>query len=156
MNTFLKLLFFSLVISQSLTVAAEAVNTQLTYQQLAEQGDAKAQAQLGARYLLGREIEKDEQKAAEWFLKAANQGYLEAQVIMAALFDSGIGVKHDVKTATSWYEKAAAQGHTPSLAILGKNPIAKGGVAFNYQAMRLSAAKQIPTEYAQKILLTSK
>jgi len=63
-------------------------------------------------------------------------------------------LKNDVKMATQWYEKAAAQGHTPSLAILGRNPVAKGGVAFNYQAMRLNAAKQIPTEYAKKILLT--
>ena len=154
MTIFLKLLFLILMLWQPLTVAGEAVNAQSTRQQFAEQGDAKAQAQLGAMYLLGSDIAKDEQKAAQWFLKAANQGYLEAQVIMAALFDSGIGVKNDVKTATYWYEKAAAQGHTPSLAILGKNPIAKGGVAFNYQAMRLSASKQIPAEYAKKILLT--
>jgi len=144
-----KLLFLSLMLVLSLNVRAEE-----STQQAAEQGDAKAQAKLGAMYLLGSGVEKDEQKAAEWMLKAANQGYLEAQVIMAALYDRGLGVKSDVKTATQWYEKAAAQGHMPSLAILGRNPVAKGGVAFNYQAMRLSAAKQIPTEYAKKILLT--
>ncbi len=147
----IKLLVLSLMLLLSISVQAEA----LAVQQAAEQGDAKAQAKMGAMYLLGSGIEKDEQKAAEWLLKAANQGYLEAQVIMAALFDRGLGVKSDVKIATQWYEKAAAQGHTPSLAILGRNPIAKGGVAFNYQAMRLSAAKQIPTEYAKKILLTT-
>ena len=50
--------------------------------------------------------------------------------------------------------KAAAKGNTTALALTGKNDVAKGGVAFNYQTMRLSAAKQIPTEYAKKILLT--
>ena len=58
--------------------------------------------------------------------------------------------------ATEWYEKAAAQGNTTSMAILGKNDVAKGGVAFSYQGMRLSAAKQIPTEYAKRILLMKK
>ena len=107
-------------------------------------------------YLLGYDgIEKDEEKAAEWMLKAANQGVVDAQVVIAAMYDRGMGVKNDVKMATKWYEKAAAQGHTTSLAILGKNDVAKGGIAFNYQAMRLSAAKQIPAEYAKRILLTN-
>lgn len=145
-----KLLVLSFMLSLGLTVQAEE-----PVRQAAEQGDAKAQARLGAMYLLGSGIEKDEQKAAEWMLKAANQGYLEAQVIMAALYDRGLGVKSDVKTASQWYQKAAAQGHAPSLAILGKNDAAKGSVAFNYQAMRLSASKQIPTEYAKRILLTT-
>ena len=105
-------------------------------------------------YLLGNSVEKDEQKAAEWMLKAANQGHIEAEVIVAAMYDRGLGVKNDVKMATQWYEKAAAQGNATSMAILGKNEVAKGGVAFSYQGMRLSAAKQIPTEYAKRILLT--
>jgi len=70
------------------------------------------------------------------------------------MYDRGLGVKNDVKMATQWYEKAAAQGNDTARAILGKNDVAKGSVAFSYQAMRLSAAKQIPTEYAKRILLT--
>lgn len=124
-------------------------------EQSAMQGNAEVQAKLGAMYLLGRNgVEIDEQKAAEWISKSVNQGFIEAEVIMAALYDRGQGVKNDVKIATAWYEKAAAQGHGPSLAILGKNAAAQGAVAFNYQAMRLTASKQIPTEYANKILLT--
>lgn len=133
---------------------AENATQENWVQAAAIQGDAKAQAKLGAMYLLGSGVEKDGQKAAEWLLQAASQGHVEAQVIVAALYDRGLGVKNDVKVATQWYEKAAAQGHAPSLAILGRNPVAQGGVAFNYQAMRLNAAKQIPSEYAKKILLT--
>lgn len=135
-------------------VQAEQQSPQDDIQKSAMQGNAEAQAKLGAMYLLGRNgVEIDEQKAAEWMLKSANQGFIEAQVIMAALYDSGIGVQNDFKKATSWYEKAAAKGHGPSLAILGKNAAPKGSVAFNYQAMRLSASKQIPKEYANRILL---
>jgi len=83
-------------------------------------------------------------------LKAANQGYVEAQVIVAAMYDRGLGVKNDVKMATKWYEKAAAQGNSASMAILGKNDVAKGSVAFSYQAMRLSAAKQIQQSTLKK------
>ncbi|MCL7423156.1 MAG: sel1 repeat family protein [Methylobacter sp.] len=123
-------------------------------QKMAEQGDALAQAKLGAMYILGREdIERDEQKAAEWMLKAAKQGLIEAEVVMAALYDRGLGVPHNVDMATQWYEKAAAKGHGASLALLGRNDTAKGSVAFNYKTARLSAARQIPTEYAKKILL---
>ena len=146
----IRLFMFSVLLSLSMNTPAE----ESVIQQSAEQGDAKAQAKLGAMYLLGNGVEKDEHLAAEWMLKAANQGHIEAQVVMAAMYDRGLGVKNDVKMATQWYEKAAAQGHSASRAILGKNDVAKGGVAFSYQAMRLSAAKQIPTEYAKRILLT--
>ena len=123
-------------------------------QQSAEQGEALAQAKMGARYILGRDgVEKDEKKAAEWMLKAAKQGLIEAEVVMAALYDRGLGVPHNVDTATQWYEKAAAKGHPASLAILGRNDTAKGSVAFSYKGARLSASRQIPTEYAKRILL---
>ena len=150
----LRIFVLSCLFSLCVSAQAEESSAQAVIQQSAEQGDAKAQAKLGAMYLLGKGVEKDDKQAAEWMLKAANQGNVEAQVIIAAMYDRGMGVKNDVKMATQWYEKAAAQGNSASMAILGKNDVAKGSVAFSYQAMRLSAAKQIPTEYARKILLT--
>ncbi|MDD1627427.1 MAG: sel1 repeat family protein [Methylococcaceae bacterium] len=154
MYNLLKLFVFSCLFFVCVNTQAEEPLLPAVVRQSAEQGDAKAQARLGAMYLLGRGVEKDEQQAAEWMLKAANKGNVEAQVIIAAMYDRGLGVKNDVKMATNWYEKAAAQGNSASMAILGKNDVAKGGVAFSYQAMRLSAAKQIPAEYAKRILLT--
>ena len=121
--------------------------------QKAEQGDALAQAQMGAMYQLGRNgVKKDAQQSAAWMLKAANQGLVEAEVFMAALYDRGLGVKQNVNTATQWYEKAAAQQHGTALAILGRNDAAKGSVAFNYKSMRLMASKQIPVEYSKRFL----
>lgn len=121
--------------------------------QQAEEGSALAQAQMGAMYQLGRNgVEKDARQSAEWMLKAAEQGLVEAQVFMAALFDRGLGVKHNVKTADQWYEKAAAQKHGTALAILGRNDVAKGGIAFNYKSMRIRASKQIPVEYSKRFL----
>jgi len=122
--------------------------------QMAQQGDANAQAKLASQYLLGRNgLDKDEVQAAAWMEKAAKQGLVDAQVVMGAMYDRGIGVLADREKATQWYEKAAAQGHGTSLAILGKNETAKGSVQFNYQAMRLNAARSIPNEYAKKFLI---
>ncbi|QPK65453.1 sel1 repeat family protein [Methylomonas sp. LL1] len=121
--------------------------------QMAEQGNSLAQAKLASLYLLGRDgVDKNEDLAADWMEKSANQGVVDAQVVMGALYDRGIGVVADRDKATKWYEKAAAQGHGTSLAILGKNEAAKGSVQFNYQAMRLSAARSIPMEYAKRFL----
>ena len=132
-------------------IAGEAVDA---VRQQVEQGVALAQAKLASIYLLGRDgVEKDERQAALWMEKAANQGLLDAQVVMGAMYDRGMGVPADRDKATQWYEKAAAKGHGTSLAILGRNDAAQGSVQFNYQAMRLSAAKSIPNEYAKKFLI---
>lgn len=122
--------------------------------QSAEQGNSMAQAKLASLFLLGRDgVDKDEVRAAEWMEKAAKQGLVDAQVVIGAMYDRGMGVVNDRDKATAWYEKAAAQGHTTSLAILGRNDAAQGSVQFNYQAMRFSAARSIPSEYAKKFLI---
>jgi TPR repeat protein len=120
---------------------------------LAEQGDKLAQAKVGAMYLLGRNgMELNEKEAAQWITKAAEQGMIEAQVLLAAMYDRGMGVTGNKDAATRWYQKAADQGHPMSMAILGKNPTAKGSVQFSYESMRLNAARSVPREYANKIL----
>ncbi len=136
---------------QSAVLWAESADS---IRQLADQGNPQAQAKLASLYILGREgVEKDEKQAAEWMEKAADHGLVEAQVVMGAMYDRGLGVLADRNKATQWYEKAAAKGHGTSLAILGRNDAAQGSVQFNYQAMRLNAARSIPTEYAKKFLI---
>ncbi len=148
----IKICLLCCFLSTSVMVVAGQTPEEIT--ELAEQGDALGQAKLASLYLLGRSgIEVDHIIAAKWMEKAANQGLVEAQVTMAALYDRGMGVKGDKKTATRWYEKAAAQGHGTSLAILGKNPTAKGSVKFSYQGLRLKAARSIPKEYAKRFLM---
>jgi hypothetical protein len=51
------------------------------YQNLAEQGNVDAQMSLGAMYHNGLGVAKDEQKAGEWYLKAAEQGSKIARFI---------------------------------------------------------------------------
>lgn len=151
MNTFRTAVFALTLLSAGQVWALDVK----AVQEQAEHGEAKAQAQLASLYLLGRDgVTKDETQAAHWLEKAANQGLVDAQVMMGALYDRGMGVTADREKATKWYEKAAAQGHGTSKAILGKNDTAKGSVQFDYQAMRLNAARSIPSEYAKKFLIS--
>ena len=54
-------------------------------------------------YYDGRGVEEDEEKAEEWFLKAAEQGHCEAQFELGWLYYLADGNEEAVK----WYRKAA-------------------------------------------------
>jgi TPR repeat protein len=152
MQRFLRIIKVGVLLAWSVLALADNASS---IKEAAEQGNAQAQAKLASLYVLGREgVEKDEKLAVQWMEKAANQGIVDAQVVMGAFYDRGLGVVSDRDKATQWYEKAAAKGHATSLAILGRNDAAKGSVQFNYQAMRLSAARSIPSEYAKKFLMS--
>ena len=76
----------------------------------AEQGDAKAQTNLGVMYAEGKGIPKDAQKAMKWFRKAAEQGLALAQYNLGVTYAFGKGVPKDAQKAVKWYRKAAEQG----------------------------------------------
>lgn len=76
----------------------------------AEQGDAKAQYQLGTMYDDGQGVPKNDAEAAKWFLKAAEQGDAMAQSNLGLMYASGRGVTKDETEAVKWHLKAAAQG----------------------------------------------
>lgn len=150
MSKLLKSFLFASLLSFTALVSAETTEA---IKQKATQGDALAQAKLASLYILGRGVEVDNKRAAQWMRKAAKQGLVEAQVSLAAMYDRGVGLSSDKKMATQWYEKAAKQGHGTAMAILGKNPAPKGSVKFDYQKMRFSASRQIPKKYALNFLM---
>ena len=76
----------------------------------AERGDAKAQTILGVCYAIGKDVEKDEKAAADWFRKAAEQGYPVAQYHLGRCYANGQGVEKDEKEAAMWMKKARQQG----------------------------------------------
>src|SRR5262245_56139273 len=76
--------------AHSLEAGAEAYNkgffeTALReFRPLAEQGNATAQASLGAMYALGQGVPQDAAEAVRWYRKAAVQGLAEAQFLLGA------------------------------------------------------------------------
>jgi TPR repeat protein len=86
---------------------------------LAEQGDAKAQHNLGVMYSKGRGVPQDYAEALKWYRMAANQGRARAQYSLGQIFRTGLGVPKDYAEAVIWYRKAAEQGNVKSQGALG-------------------------------------
>jgi TPR repeat protein len=87
--------------------------------QAAEQGHAKAQADLAGMYLNGQGVDKDALTASHWFRKAALQGDLQAGENLGILFREGLGVERDDIEAAWWFNRSAKQGSASAQANLG-------------------------------------
>jgi TPR repeat protein len=67
----------------------------------ADQGNAEAQTRLGALYMLGRGVAKDEAEALKWYRKAVDQGYAPAQRELGLAYQLGQGVTKDYAEAVN-------------------------------------------------------
>ncbi|MEZ5527783.1 MAG: HAD family acid phosphatase [Gammaproteobacteria bacterium] len=76
---------------------------------LAQQGDARAQNNLGILYRNGEGVVQDYDLAREWLLRAAAQGWARAQFSLGMMYDFGQGLARNEQEAVRWYELAAAQ-----------------------------------------------
>lgn len=79
--------------------------------ELAEQGDAEAQYELGSHYARGEGVAQDWTQAVSWYRRAAGQGSAAAQHSLGVCYAYGMGVKRDQYAAVSWYRKAAEQDY---------------------------------------------
>ncbi|EMJ2133539.1 sel1 repeat family protein [Salmonella enterica] len=86
---------------------------------LAEQGDMKAQTDLGLAYGSGNSIPQDYTKAMYWYNQAAKQGYAPAQFNLGLFYENGWGGSRDLQLAKEFYRKAAHQGFTNAQINLG-------------------------------------
>jgi tetratricopeptide (TPR) repeat protein len=135
-----------------------AEDERLLLQKAAEQGDAKAQYELGSMYLHGKGVPQDTNKAIEWFgkaieqgdtwtlavlkgaaktensgaqiifEKAAEQGKAWAQREWAILYLTGQGKPQNPAKAAEWFRKAAEQGDANAQYYLGLLYLEGGGV----------------------------
>ena len=86
---------------------------------LADQGNARAQRNLGVMYHNGQGVPRDFAAAAMWIGKAAGQGDPAAQHNLAFMCDNQQGVPQDHEAAVALYRKAAEQGHAGAQSNLG-------------------------------------
>ena len=77
--------------------------------ELAEQGDAIGQSNLGMMYHLGKGVPQNHKLAAQWFRKAAEQGYAHAQNTLGLMYSNGEGVMQDYVQAHKWFNLAATE-----------------------------------------------
>lgn len=79
------------------------------YRELADQGVAKAQNNLGCMYALGKGIPQDLKEAVTWYRKSAEQGLPEGQNNLGSCYSNGEGVSQDFTEAFFWLSLAASQ-----------------------------------------------
>ena len=103
---------------------------------LAQQGNEKAQFDMGLYYLRGQGVAKDEAKAVEWLQKSADQGYVKAQVVLGGMYEQGLDVQKDDAQAVYWLRKAAEQGDAGAQTNLGVHYVDGTGVEQDEQAGR--------------------
>lgn len=89
------------------------------WMELAQQGDAQAENNVGYAYERGKGIAVDYAQAREWYTKAAEQGLAEAQKNLGLMYMMEHGVTDDRSQKTFWLNKAAAQGHPQAEFLLG-------------------------------------
>ncbi|MDA9967443.1 sel1 repeat family protein [bacterium] len=77
---------------------------------LADQGDGRAQTNLGLMYEHGKGVPKNHKEAIKWYTLAAEQGYSRAQESLGVMYEYGKGVPKNNEKAIKWYLLAAEQG----------------------------------------------
>ena len=83
---------------------------------LAENGDAAAQCELGIKLYDGIGIPTNEKAGFGWIKKSVEQEYLPAYYMMGAYYLSGLGVvDKDDKEAFRYFLKAADKGHVGAM-----------------------------------------
>ena len=113
---FISLNLFSLTFVQAQTSEISQIEN---LKILAEQGDAKAQYNLGLMYYDGKEVAQNYEIALDLFQKSAKQGNAIAQLGVGIMYRSGKGVPQNNKLASDWYLKAALQGNAQAQYNLG-------------------------------------
>ena len=113
------------------------------FRQLAAQGNADAEALLGALYTigrtpLGRGVPKNYAKALKWYRLAAAQGEADAEFGLGMMYTNGQGVPQDYVAAYKWYliAKATMSATSPYYAVVSNN-------------VKQLAARMTPAQIAQ-------
>ena len=102
----------------------------------AEQGDAKAEFDLGHMYYHGLGVPLDYAEALRWEHMSADQGYAKAEYGVGYMYFHGEGVPQDYTEALRWICKAADQGYV----------YAQGELGYMYET-----GKGVPQDYAEAL-----
>lgn len=79
-------------------------------QPIAENGDARAQFNLGQLYEQGKGVNQNFQQAMRWYRLSAVQGNSWAQYNVGQMYEDGLVVERSYVRALMWYNLAASKG----------------------------------------------
>lgn len=85
----------------------------------AEQGNAKAQYNVGEMFEKGKGAERDSKKSFSWYSKSAEQGNKKAAYKVGLAYLKGIGVNKNFQKAHKWFKKSADKKYVRAQYYLG-------------------------------------
>lgn len=129
-------------ISQSPSAATIPVSDVLSYSEpllakirLGAEGDPISQVEVGASFLLGRELSKDYSSAVFWFSLAALQEESGGLYYLGFMREKGFGLEQSYKEAAALYRRASALDYGKAMYRLGRlYRRGEGVVQDDYQA----------------------
>ena len=86
----------------------------------AEQGNARAQLQIGYQYNYGEGVPVNAAEAVKWYRRAAAQGDAAAESNLGGMYEDGKGVPEDWVEAARWYRTSAARDNASGQFRLGR------------------------------------
>jgi len=114
-------------ISEPMTGVPEGFDeTQKTVYESALSGNAEAMFLVASFYHNGDNVERSDEKAFEWCLKAAEAGNANAMNNLGTMYATGDGVKQSMQDAARWFRAAAEEGLADAqynLALMYENGI---------------------------------
>jgi uncharacterized protein len=105
--------------AKALVDSGHAIEAAAMFTDLAKQGEAKAQYNLGLMYLYGDGVKQDYQQAINWLRLSANQGFTEAQYQLAVIYFTNKITPPNYAESLRLYRLAAEHGHVRSQLNLG-------------------------------------
>ena len=102
---------------------------------------AGSEYEAGKNLLHGRGVEKNPEKALEYFQKAAELGHIEAPGAIGYFYSAGLVVEKDDSKAAEWFQNGSEKGSALSKFNLGRLYLdGKGGLSDAGKAMDLMEA----------------
>jgi len=97
--------------ARDLMEAGEFVAAREMFEVLARSGNADAEELIGVMYALGLGVERDDERAFEWYLRASMKGHPGAQSGIGWYYEVGRGIPEpDLVRAYLWYALSAIGG----------------------------------------------
>lgn len=103
------------LVSRSNTDATKVDNNLSTLTLAANEGNSKAQNNLGFAYLNGQGVAQNYAEAFKLFQRAADQGSAAAQSNLGYMYLNGQGMPKNDASALAWFKKAADKGNATAI-----------------------------------------
>lgn len=128
----LPLFLFAVFFIRPHPIFSSESNGSKNLQEIAENGDCEAQVELGKRFFWGNGVEKNDEEARKWFLRAAQKDNAEAIAFLGLFSYQKNSPFGSFSEAFDLFSRAAEHGEPNGIFFLGLMNMRGRGVKRNY------------------------